>query len=127
MLIQPKINDFAIAIKYIDGKFDSGITIVKGKMFLRKSKQLKIFSNKSNLDQVLFFIENYLPHKKDRANRKDLPLDMLKTRTINQIQKLASLSSKSLTPNATNTKVSVTLGSWALPYLKLLKQIGLAK
>ena len=96
-------------------------------MFLRKSKQLKIFSKKSNLEQVLCFIENYFPQKKDRANRKDLPLDMLLTGTINQIQKLASLSSKSLTPNATNRKLSVTLGSWALPYLKLLKQIGLAK
>ena len=96
-------------------------------MFLRKSKQLKIFSKKSNLEHVLFFIENYLPQKKDRANRKELPLDMLETGTINQIQKLASLSSKSLTPNATNRKLSVTLGSWALPYLKLLKQIGLAK
>ena len=96
-------------------------------MFLRKSKQLKIFSKKSNLEQVLCFIQNYLPQKKDRANRKELPMDMLETGTINQIQKLASLSSKSLTPIATNTKVSVTLGSWALPYLKLLKQIGLAK
>jgi len=75
----------------------------------------------------LWFVENYLPQKKDRANRKELPLDMLETGTINQIQKLASLSSKSLTPNATNRKLSVTLGSWALPYLKLLKQIGLAK
>ena len=96
-------------------------------MFLRKSKQLKIFSKKSNLEQVLWFIEKYFPQKKDRSNRKELPLDMLETITINQIQKLDSLSSKSLTPNATNTKVSVTLGSWALPYLKLLKQIGLAK
>ena len=96
-------------------------------MFLRKSKQLKIVSKKSNLEQVLYFIENYFPQKKDRANRKELPLDMLVTGTINQIQKMASLSSKSLTPNATNRKLSVTLGSWALPYLKLLKQIGLAK
>ena len=96
-------------------------------MFLRKSKQSKIFTKKSNLEQVLWFIENYLPQKKDRANRKELPMDMLETGTINQIPKLASLSSKSLTPNGTNTKVSVTLGSWALPYLKLLKQIGLAK
>jgi len=96
-------------------------------MFLRKSKQLKIFSKKSNLEHVLFFIQNHLPQKKDRANRKELPQDVLETGTINQIQKLASLSSKSLTPIAKNTKVSVTLGSWALPYLKLLKQIGLAK
>ncbi len=96
-------------------------------MFRRKSKQLKMFSEKSNLEQVLWFMDNYLPQKKSRANRKELRLDFIKRGTINQIQKLASLSSKSLTPNATNTKVSVTLGSWVLPYLKLLKQIGLAK
>ena len=96
-------------------------------MFLRKSKQLKIFSKKSNLEKVLCFIQNHFPQKKDRANRKELPQDMLETGIINQIQKLVSLSSKSLTPNTTNTKVSVILGSWALPYLKLLKQIGLAK
>ena len=104
-----------------------GDNVVKEKMFLRKSKQLKIFSKKSNLAQVLWFIEKYFPQKKDRANRKEFPMDMVETGTINQIHKLASLSSKSLTPNATNRKLSVTLGSWALPYLKLLKQIGLAK
>ena len=97
------------------------------KMSLGKSKQLKVSPKKSKLDQFLWFVENYFPQKKDRANRKELPLDMLETGTINQLQKLASLSSKSLTPNATNRKLSVTLGSWALPYLKLLKQIGLAK
>ena len=92
-----------------------------------KLNKSKTYQKKSTLDQALWFVENYLPQKKDRANRKELPLDMLVTGTINQIQKLASLSSKSLTPNATNRKLSVTLGSWALPYLKLLKQIGLAK
>ena len=55
-------------------------------MFLSKSKQLKIFSKKLNLEQVLCFIQNYFPQKKDRANRKELPLDMLVTGTINQIQ-----------------------------------------
>ena len=96
-------------------------------MFLRKSKQLKIFSKKSNLEQVLWFIENYLPQKKDRATRKELRLDTLEAKTINLIQILASALSKSSTPERTNTKVSFTVGNWALPYLKLLKQIGLAK
>ena len=96
-------------------------------MFLGKSKQLKVSPKKSKLDKVLWFVENYLPQKKDRATRKELRLDTLEAGTINQIQRLLSVRSKSLTPTATNTKVSVTLGSWALPYLKLLKQIGLAK
>ena len=72
-------------------------------------------------------MENYLPKKNHRANRKELRLDILEAETINQIQKLASVRSKSLTPEQTNMKVSFTFGKWALPYLKLLKQIGLAK
>ena len=72
-------------------------------------------------------MENYFPNKKHRANRKELRLDILEAETINQIQKLASVRSKSLTPEQTNMKVSFSFRKWALPYLKLLKQIGLAK
>ena len=96
-------------------------------MFQKKSTKLKQSQNKSTLDQVLWFVENYLPQKKHRATRKELRLDTLEAKTINQIQKLLSVRSKSLTPTATNTKVSFTVGNWALPYLKLLKQIGLLK
>ena len=96
-------------------------------MFKGKSNKLKKYPKKSTLDQVLWFVENYLPNKKNRANRKELRLDTLEAETINQIQKLASVRSKSLTPEQTNMKVSFTFGKWALPYLKLLKQIGLAK
>ncbi len=92
-------------------------------MFPEKSKQLKVSPKKSKFDQVLWFVENFLPQKKDRATRKELRLDTLEEGIIKQIQRLASLRSKSLTPTATNTKVSVTLGRWALPYLKFLKQI----
>ena len=96
-------------------------------MLQKKSKQLKQSPKKSTLDQVLWFVENYLPNKKNRATRKELRLDTLEAETINQIQKFASVRSKSLTPEPTNMKVSFTFGKWALPYLKLLKQIGLAK
>ncbi len=99
----------------------------KVKMFLDKSKQLKTYQKKSTLDHILWFVENYLPQKKDRATRKELLLDTLEAGTINQIQKLASVRSKSLIPEPTNTTVSFTFGRWALSYLKLLKQIGLAK
>ena len=92
-----------------------------------KLNRSKTFQKTSTLDQVLWFVENYLPQKKHRATRKELRLDTLETQTINLIQRLVSARSKSLIPEQTNTKVSVTLGSWALPYLKLLKQIGLAK
>ena len=36
-------------------------------MFKKKNKQIKTSPNKSNLDQVLFFIENYLTQKKDQG------------------------------------------------------------
>ncbi len=96
-------------------------------MFLAKSKQLKLSPKKSKLDLVLWLVENYLPQKKDRAPRKELSLDILEARTRNEIQRFTFLRSKSLSPTAANKKFSFTLGSWALPYLKLLKQIGLAK
>ena len=96
-------------------------------MLQKKSKQLKLSQKKSTLDQVLWFVENYLPNKKHRANRKELRLNTLEAETINQIQKLASVRSKSLTPEQTNMKVSFSFGKWALPYLKLLKQIGVTK
>ena len=96
-------------------------------MFKGKSNKLKKYPKKSTLDQVLWFVENYLPKKKHQPTRKELRLDTLEAETINQIQKLASVRSKSLTPEQTNIKVSFTFGKWALPYLKLLKQIGLAK
>ena len=94
-------------------------------MFLLKSMKLKISSKKSILDHFLFFIENYLPQKKDRSNRKELSLDTLELNTINQIQKLVSFRSKSLIPEQKNIKVSLIFGKWALPYLKLIKSIGL--
>ena len=40
-------------------------------MFKKKNKQIKTSSNKSNLDQVLWFIENYLPQKKDQGVKKN--------------------------------------------------------
>ena len=96
-------------------------------MFKEKSKQFKVSSNKSNLDQVLWFIENYLPQKKDRGIQKKVFLNNLEAETIKQFSKLASFRSKSLIPPSNNATISFTFGNWALPYLKLLKKIGIAK
>ena len=96
-------------------------------MFKKKYKQLKTSSNKSSLDQVLWFIENYLPQKKDRGFQKYLHIDNLEAETIKRFSKLASLRSKTLLPTTNNTTISFTFGNWALPYLKLLKKIGIAK
>ena len=96
-------------------------------MFKKKNKQFKNFPNKSNLDQVLWFIENFLPQKKDQGFQKKLYMDNLEAETIKKLSKLASIRSKTLFPTTKNTTISFTFGNWALPYLKLLKKIGIAK
>ena len=95
-------------------------------MFKEKNKQIKTSPNKSNLDQVLWFIENYLPQKKNRGVQKKLHMDNLEAETIKIFSKLASTRSKTLLPTK-NTTISFTFGNWALPYLKLLKKVGIAK
>ena len=96
-------------------------------MFKKKNKQIKTSPNKSNLDKVLWFIENYLPQKKDLGVQKKLYMDNLEVETIKIFSKLASTRSKTLLPTKKNTTISFTFGNWALPYLKLLKKIGIAK
>ena len=96
-------------------------------MLKKKYKQFNNMPNKSKLDQVLWFIENYLPQKKDRGVQKKMFMNNLETETIKQFSKLASIRSKTLLPTTKNTTISFTFGNWALPYLKLLKKIGIAK
>ena len=96
-------------------------------MFKKKNKQIETSPNKSNLDQFLWFIENYLPQKKDRGVQKKLYMDNLEAETIKIFSKLASTRSKILLPTTKNTTISFTFGNWALPYLKLLKKVGIAK
>ena len=96
-------------------------------MFKKKYKKFNNSPNKSKLDQALWFIENYLPQKKDRGVQKKLNIDNLEAETIKKFSKLASTSSKTLFPTTKNTTISFTFGNWALPYLKLLKKIGIAK
>ena len=95
-------------------------------MFKNKYKQFNNSPNKSKLDQVLWFIENYLPQKKDRGVQKTLYVNNLEAKTIKQFSKLAALHSKILLPSTKITTISFTFGDWALPYLKLLKKIGIA-
>ena len=91
-------------------------------MFKKKNKQIKTAPNKSNLEKVLWFIENYLPQKKDRGVQKKLYMDNLEVETIKIFSKLASTRSKTLFPTTKNTTISFTFGNWAWPYLKLLKK-----
>ena len=96
-------------------------------MFKNKYNQLNKSTHKSKLDQVLWFIENYLPQKKDRGVQKKLYMDNLEAETIKKFSKLASIRFKKLFPTTKNTTISFTFGNWAVPYLKLLKKIGIAK
>ena len=96
-------------------------------MFKKKNKKIKTAPIKSNLEQVLWFMENYLPQKKNRGVQKKLYVDNLEVETIKIFSKLASTCSKTLFPTTKNTTISFTFGNWALPYLKLLKKIGIAK
>ena len=96
-------------------------------MFKKKYEQFYKSPNKSPLDQVLWFMENYLPQKKNRGVQKKLYMDNLEAETIKIFSKLASTRSKTLLPTTKNTTISFTFGNWALPYLKLLKKIGIAK
>jgi len=56
-----------------------------------------------------------------------LYIDNLEAETIKIFSKLASTRFKTLLPTTKNTTISFTFGNWALPYLKLLKKIGIAK
>ena len=96
-------------------------------MFKKKHKRFNNLPNKSKLDQALWFIENYLPQKKNRVVQKKLYMDNLEGETIKKLSKLASISSKILFPTTKDTTISFTFGNWALPYLKFLKRIGIAK
>ena len=95
-------------------------------MSKKKYKQFNNSPHKSKLDQVLWFIENYLPQK-DRCLKKKLYMDNLEEETFKKFSKLDSLWFKTVSPSTKNTTISFTFGSWALPYLKLLKKIGIAK
>ena len=91
-------------------------------MFKEKNKQIKTSPNKSNLDQFLWFIENFLQQKKNRGVPKNLYMDNLEAETIKKFSKLAFTRSKTLLPTTKNTTISFTFGNWALPYLKLLRK-----
>ena len=91
-------------------------------MFKKKYKKFYSSPNKSNLDQLLWFIENYLPLKKVRVVQNKLNINNLESETIKKFSKLVSLGSKTLLPSTKNTIISFTFGNWASPYLKLFKK-----
>ena len=83
--------------------------------------------DKTILDTLLWFVENYLPQKKKRSLNSEFRLDKFESFTIKKIRELAIERSKSLGGDLSNTKITFTVGNWALPYLNLLKRIKLLK
>ena len=96
-------------------------------MSQKKSTISESNQDKTILDNILWFIENYLPQKKKRSSHTELSLDKFESLTIHKIKKLASDRSKSLRGDLSNTSLTFTVGIWALPYLKFLKRIKLLK
>ena len=88
-------------------------------MLKRKSKQIKKTSKKSNLDNFLWFINNYLPQKKNKyAHNK------FRVKTLGELKKIQIFNHQdfnALKPSARNVKITFTFGSWSLPYLRFLK------
>jgi len=80
-------------------------------MFKEKYKQFNNLPNKLKLDQVLWFIENYLPQKKDRGVQKKLYIDNLEADNIKKFSKLTTLRSKALLTTTNNTTISFTFGN----------------
>ena len=68
----------------------------------------------------------FAAEERSRCSKK-LYMDNLEAETITKFSKLASMRSKTLFTTTKNTTISFTFGNWALPYLKLLKKIGIAK
>ena len=95
-------------------------------MFKMKSRRLNNQQRKSSLDHVLWLVENYLPQK-NKGSHKDFSLENLEAKTFKQINKLASVRSKSITEELNNAKITFTVGSWALPFLNFLKRSGVIK
>ena len=96
-------------------------------MSQKKSSISKKYQDKTILDSILWFIENYLPQKKKRSSYSEFRLDKFESFTIKKIKNLASSRSKSLGGDLYNTKLTFTIGNWAIPYLNLLKRIKILK
>ena len=96
-------------------------------MSQKKSTHTKNHQNETILDNILWFIENYLPQKKKRSLHVEPFLEKVESLTIHKFKKLASDRSKSLRGDLNNKTLTFTVGNWALPYLNFLKRIKLLK
>ena len=96
-------------------------------MSQKKLTHTKNYQNETILDNILWFIENFLPQKKKKSSHVEQILDKFESFTIHKFKKLASDRSKSLRGDLNNKTLTFTVGNWALPYLNFLKRIKLLK
>ena len=96
-------------------------------MSQEKSTIKKNYQDKTLIDSILWFIENYLPQKKKKSSPLELRLHKFELFNIYKIKKLASVKTKSLRGDLSGRKVTFIVGNWALPYLNLFKRIKLLK
>tara|TARA_B100000212_G_scaffold212998_1_gene160991 strand:+ start:88 stop:378 length:291 start_codon:yes stop_codon:yes gene_type:complete len=96
-------------------------------MSQKKSPHTKSYQEERILDNILWFIENYLPQKKRKSSNSEFSLDKFESFTLNKIKKVASDRSKSLRGDLSNKSITFTIGNWALPYLNFMKRIKLLK
>tara|TARA_B100000963_G_C22537426_1_gene630479 strand:+ start:542 stop:826 length:285 start_codon:yes stop_codon:yes gene_type:complete len=94
---------------------------------MSQKKSTNNYQNDTLLDNMLWLIENYLPQKKKKSSHSKLSIDKFESFTINKIKKFASDRSKSLRGDLKDSKVTFTVGNWALPYLNFLKSIKILK
>ena len=92
-------------------------------MHQRKSNHINRYQDKTILDSILWLIVNYLPQKKKRSSNEECRLEKFESFIIKNIKKWSSTRSKLLRGDLSDTKVTLTVGKWALPYLYLLKRI----
>lgn len=100
-------------------------------MFRGSFNKSKHFHQESKVDQILWFVENYLPKKKKKkkklAIRKGILMNNLGVNNIKKNQNLVFVVSKFLTITLNKNKILFSFGNWALPYLKILKRKRLLK
>ena len=78
-------------------------------MAQKKSTDKKKYQENTLLDNILWFIENYLPQKKKRSSHSELSLDKFESMTINKIKKLANERSKSLRGDLSNVRKKILI------------------
>ena len=91
-------------------------------MLRPKKIGVKNSPHRSNLDQILLIFENYLPQKKRKVIKKNSVYRFLESKLSYKGKIFSNMSPKNSFMNSPKSKVSITLGKWALPYLRFIKE-----